>query len=51
MVEQVCLFLLKVVQSANGEYGKEKSRFGAFWTEGDRMEEGEVVMEQIEVGG
>ena len=51
MVKQICLFLIKVVQSADGEDGKKEGEFGRLWTKAAWMKEGEMVMEQIEICG
>lgn len=50
MMEKIGLFLFKVVESSNGEDGEEKRWFGAFRTEGHGVEEGEMVMKEIEIG-
>lgn len=51
VMQQVGLFLVEVVQSADGKDGEQEGRFSSFGTKADRMEKGEVMMKEVEVGG
>ena len=50
-MKRICLFLVKVVHSTDRKDGQKQGELGSLWAEADRMEEGQMMMEQIEVCG